>query len=191
VPASAPAAAGERRDSQFFQEPPRSATELRRATPRPQQTPKEKGKPKEAPTPEDEVFRELRIDISKLKDVEKTGTRMKAKRIVATRKQIAEAADKVARLERMIAGNFELLPHTPLLLKLFDDATKATTILRVTSDDDAEVLAALIAKRILRPTMLTIQLGAKRTASLTQTSLAEAHAGICKGELRALVIVAL
>jgi hypothetical protein len=176
APTGAGAGASPRRD------PPKEA-------PRVGIKPKEKEKPK--PAPEDEIFKELKIDISRLKELEKTGTRMKAKKIAAVRKQNAEAVERVTRLERMLAGNFELLPHTPLLLKIFDDAAKATTILRVTSDDDADALALMIARRVLRPTMLTVQLGAKRTAPLTAASLAEAHAGICKGELRALVIVAL
>jgi hypothetical protein len=72
--------------------------------------------------PDDELVGDMEKDISKLKDIEKVGSRLKGRRIVEQSNENLAAAGKTAQLELMIAGKSQLIHRVQLLFKLFENA---------------------------------------------------------------------
>jgi hypothetical protein len=140
--------------------------------------------------PEVVVLDDLQIDVSELNEFEKKVMLVKAKRIAALTDEIKSMGDEIALMEQLIAGNFTLPPHAPLPVKVFDNATKSATILRVTSDDKSNALTRMIEEKLQRTVVLQLQVATNRKAPLTDETLAEAHASILKREVSVLTIIA-
>jgi predicted transcriptional regulator len=137
------------------------------------------------------IYRELGIDVSKLSAMEQLAAKRKVRRFYIARLENAKIEQRLLRLEMIQAGTPGLPPHTLILLKLYNDETKETKILKVSSDDSADDLTALANRTIGTSSLLNVQTSPDTIAPLCPEELIEAHTSICKREQTSLVIVAL
>jgi hypothetical protein len=94
-------------------------------------------------------------------------------------------------MEMVAAGEVGLPPNSPLLLKVFEDETGRTQILKVTSSHGADDIADRVREVIKREALLCLHISRVKIAPLNESSLQLAHGSICTGEQAALVILAL
>jgi hypothetical protein len=139
----------------------------------------------------DDVLRELPIDITGLRPFEQEAAKRKAKRYWSLRDENNKLQDRIAKMEMVAAGDVGLPPNSPLLLKLFDDATGRTQILKLTSNHGADDIAETVREVVEREALLCVYISRAKAAQLNEDNLLLAHGSICTGEQAALVILAL
>ena len=137
------------------------------------------------------VFESLNIDISHLLPFEQAASTMKLKRIWAMKENNDKLEEKVAILAGLLEGSCELPADTPLLMKVFDDATKTTKILKVSSSNTAQEIGEMITGLLKRPAVLSIQVNGTNKGNLSDDTLRDAHRSILRGETRRLTVSAL
>ena len=137
------------------------------------------------------LFEKLQIDISKLNPVEQTAAKMRIRRIQAMKDQNDKLEETVQKMSGMLLGQCELPPNTPLLLKVFDDSTKSTKILKANSSNTASEIETIVVSSLKRPAVLSLQTKINQKRDLTDESLCEARKSIFVGELRSLIVIAL
>ena len=137
------------------------------------------------------VFESLNIDISKLLPVEQAAAKMRVRRIWVMKDQNDKLEETVNKMAGMLHGKCELPPNTPLLLKVFDDATKTTKILKANSSNTAREIEIIVKSFLRRAAVFSLQTKINQKGDLTDANLDEARKSIFYGELRSLIVIAL
>jgi hypothetical protein len=139
----------------------------------------------------DAILQQLNISIDGLQAMEQMATNRKVRMLYNARVENQKLDEKMGRLEMIASGRPGLPPRTPLLLKLYDDVTKMTRILKVSSFLSADELTALAKQSCRGNAIIKVQTSPTNVAALKPRSLLEAHSSICKGEQANLVILVL
>jgi hypothetical protein len=139
----------------------------------------------------DSILEQLGVSLEGLTVVEQMATKRKVRTFYNARVENQKLDEKLGRLEMIASGKLGLPEGTPLLLKLYDDVTKRTRILRVSSNHSAADLAALAGRACRANAILNVQTSPTSVSVLTKNSLLDAHTSICRGEQGNLVILVL
>jgi hypothetical protein len=153
-------------------------------------------KPAPTPLPQRTVpvgtdFAKIGIDLGKMAPFEQMAVKMKLKRLSQLEEQNQKLEELIYKRHGMLEGTDMIPPDTPLLVKLFDDINKETTILRITSSDTADQVTAAVAAAIGRYCLLSIQTKKGRKAELTDENLQVAQKYMAMNDEPALFVLAL
>jgi hypothetical protein len=136
-------------------------------------------------------LKQFGVEIVKMAPLEQMAVKRKARALFDARKVNLKLGENVAKLEMAVSGQPGLPPHVPLLLKLFDDGSNQTKILKVTSSHRAEDLAALVSNALGRDLLLQLHTSPTAIGDLNPETLLEAHSSICRGEQKCLILLAM
>jgi hypothetical protein len=139
----------------------------------------------------DDFLSQLSIRIMGLASEERKIARKKLRALSKARAENLKLEDQVARLETIAAGKRGLPPGTRVILKLYNDATKQTLILKVNSSESVDHVRTLAARKLGRLPLLSVQISDSHISLLTATTLIEAYTQICRGVMETLTIIAL
>jgi hypothetical protein len=134
---------------------------------------------------------QLEIDISNMAPFEQSATTIKAKRLYRAKVENRKLMDKVNCLEWVAAGEPGLPPGVKILLKLYEDRTARTRIMKVISDHSAAELETFVRRMLGRNIRLNLHTSPGTIEKLNDETLNQAHTSICVGEMSSLIIVAL
>jgi hypothetical protein len=143
-----------------------------------------------AGTPE-EVFTRIGIDVSKMAPFEQVAIKMKLKRLQQLSEQNRKLEDEIFKLHGILEGTAVIPPNTPLLVKIFDDLNKETTILRISSSDSADKVETSILDTLGRFALLFIQAHGGANMEFNDENLQKEQQALGMGEESAMVVLAL
>ena len=123
---------------------------------------------------------------------EYTTTQRKCQRLWQKSFENNELEDKCKKMENLLTGNYNPPPGTSFLLKIFDDDTRCSSIIKIDSDTQLDVVTRKVCD-VLHKTdpMLSIAVGNGEQRELTEKSLHQAFCCVYKGDMRCLTITAL
>lgn len=138
------------------------------------------------------VFAVLGIDVSKLNVFQQRAASMKALKLWQRQGENDELAAAIGRYSGLLSGHCDPPPGTPILLKVFDDATRRTRLLKIDASADVAHIAGLVGETVGRAdSILTVSIGGGGQAELHADSLKEALRSVYKGEMHCLTVSAL
>jgi hypothetical protein len=138
----------------------------------------------------DAALARLGINLEKMTPGEQMAMKMKLKRVLGHAQENRKLEEEVFRLHGILEGTSLIPPNTPLLVKIFDDINKETTILRISSSDSADKVADSITDAIGRFGLLLITSHGKNL-ELNDENLQQEQQALGMGEASAMVILAL
>lgn len=133
----------------------------------------------------------LGIELSKLTPVEQLSSLRKARAICVAKNINVKLGDEIAKLEMLHAGVPGLPPDIPLLVKLYDDRTNRTIMLKTTASATVDGLAELVCKALSESRLLSVYTSRTKISILTPETLLEAQSSICRGEQSCLMVLAM
>jgi HEAT repeat protein len=139
----------------------------------------------------DYILKQLGIKLDTLRAVEQIVTKRKVRAFYNARIENQKLERKLQQLEMIASGRLGLPEGFPILLKLYDDVTARTRILKVSSNHSTEELVEIAAQSCRRRAILNVQTSPTSVTALTADSLLKAHTSICRGEQANLMILAL
>jgi hypothetical protein len=116
---------------------------------------------------------------------------VKVKRLLVLREQNSRLQAQVSRFEQIQRGAGGMPPNTTLLMKVFDEDTSQTQIVRINSDYGVDEIAAIAGAVLRRAAMLLVHISPSKAEQLTPESLHEGYGSVCREEQPGLVVRAI
>jgi hypothetical protein len=122
---------------------------------------------------------------------EQVAIKMKLRRLQQLEEQNKKLDEEIFKLHGILEGTTVIPPNTPLLVKIFDDINKETTILRISSSDSADTVSNSVADAIGRFGLFLMQTSSGKNLELNDANLQNEEQALGMGEESAMVILAL
>jgi hypothetical protein len=130
----------------------------------------------------------LNMDLDGLLPFEQVAARMKLKRLWQLEESNRQIEEEIAQKSASRSG--KLPDDLPVFLKLFDDVTQFSVILKVDSRDNAAELERIIAEKLNRGVLLSIATQTSKVADFNDENLEKAKTMVAVKEAMVLSVCA-
>jgi hypothetical protein len=130
----------------------------------------------------------LNVELDLLMPFEQVAAKMKLKRLWQVTEANHQIEEEIAQKQALISGC--LPPGTPVFVKVLDDLTQNSTVLRVDAGEAAADLEHIITAMLRRNVVLSIQTRESKVAPFNDNNLRDAQGIIASKEALALTICA-